>query len=82
MTLAEVENNVPGELRLTTPRKQKFVLRYDPKKWTISTDYPSNEGMEYSSFKTKWGGSRVQRVLLTNKDLKAKDTFEYVIERK
>ena len=82
MTLADVDVAVPGELRLTTPQRQNFVIRYDPKKWTVATEYPSTEGMEYSSFKTKWGGSRVQRILLTSKELKAKDKLSYIIERR
>ncbi|GHB79998.1 heparinase II/III domain-containing protein [Persicitalea jodogahamensis] len=81
ITIADVDWGTAGEIRITTPKNQKFSLRYDPKKWSVASDFPSNEGMEYSSFQTKWDGRRVQRILLTNKDLKAKDKFEYTIER-
>ncbi len=81
ITIADVDLGTKGEIRITTPQRQKFTLRYDSKKWNVASDFPSNEGMEYSSFKTKWDGHRVQRILLTNKELKTKDKFEYVIER-
>lgn len=82
MTLATVDTNVPGEVTLTTPQKQTFVIRYDPTKWTVATEFPSTEGMEYSSFKTKWNGHPVRRILLSGKDLKTKDKFQFVIERR
>ena len=82
ITVADVDLGTLGEIKINTPKGQKFRIRYDPKKWSASSDFPSNEGMEYSSFKTKWDGRRVQRVLLTNKDLKTSNKFEYVIERR
>ena len=82
MTIADVDTSTPGQVKLTTPDKQSFVLKYDPKKWSASSDFPSTEGMEYKSFKTKWGGSQVQRILLTNKDLSQKGKHSFVISRK
>ncbi len=82
ITVADIDLETPGMIKITTPKNQKFALRYNPKQWSAASDFPSNEGMEYSSFKTKWDGRRVQRVLLTSKDLKAKGSFQYVIERR
>lgn len=81
MTIADVDTTTPGQVKLLTPDKQSFVLKYDPKKWSASSDFPSTEGMEYKSFKTKWDGSRVQRILLTNKDLSQKAKHSFVISK-
>ncbi|TDB67911.1 heparinase II/III domain-containing protein [Arundinibacter roseus] len=79
MTISEVDVSNPGLVRITTPGKQVFALRYDPKKWTASSDFPSTEGMEYRSFKTKWDSHPVQRIILTSKTLKAKDKVSFTI---
>jgi hypothetical protein len=79
MTIADVDISTPGQVKLTTPDKQSFVLKYDAKKWSASSDFPSTEGMEYRSFKTKWDGHQVQRILLTNKDLSQKGKHSFVI---
>ncbi|HEV7350277.1 heparinase II/III domain-containing protein [Telluribacter sp.] len=81
MTIAEVDTSTPGQVKLTTPGKQSFVLRYDPKKWSASTDFPSTDGMEYRSFKTKWDSHPVQRILLTSKDLSQKGKHNFVLSR-
>ena len=57
------------------------MLKYDPKKWSASSDFPSTEGMEYKSFKTKWDSHPVQRILLTNKDLSQKGKHSFVISK-
>ncbi|WP_373331236.1 heparinase II/III domain-containing protein [Salmonirosea aquatica] len=80
MTICEVDTQVPGKVVLTTPTRQTYVLHYDPKQWSAATEFPSTEGMEYSSFKTKWDGHPVQRILLTNKTLKTKDQFVFTLE--
>ena len=81
MTIAEVDTSTPGQVKLTTPNKQSFVLNYDPKKWSASSDFPSTEGMEYRSFKTKWDSHPVQRILLTNKDLSQKGKHSFVLSK-
>lgn len=81
MTIADVDTSTPGLVKLTTPNKQSFVLKYDPKKWAASSDFPSTEGMEYRSFKTKWDSHPVQRILLTNKDLSQKGKHGFVISK-
>jgi hypothetical protein len=82
MTICKVDTSVPGQVVLTTPTRKNYILRYDPKQWAVTTEYPSTEGMEYSSFKTKWDGHLVQRILLTNKSLKAKNQFSFTVENK
>ncbi len=81
MTIAEVDVTKPGEVLLTTPQGQRFTIGYDAKKWRATTEFPSTEGMEYKSFKTKWGGHRVQRIVLTGQNLKAKDKVQFVISK-
>jgi hypothetical protein len=81
MTIADVDTSTPGLVKLTTPNKQSFVLKYDPKKWSASSDFPSTDGMEYRSFKTKWDSHPVQRILLTNKDLSQKGKHSFVISK-
>lgn len=77
MTICTIDTSVSGKILLTTPKNQVVTLQYDPKVWTVSTDLPSTEGMEYVSFKTKWDNRPVQRIILTNKNLvqKAKNSF-------
>ncbi|MBU1821265.1 MAG: heparinase II/III-family protein, partial [Bacteroidetes bacterium] len=82
MTICEVDTQVPGQVVLTTPSRRAYVLRYDPKQWKVATEFPSTDGMEYNSFKTKWDNHPVQRILLTNKSLKAKDQFVFTVENK
>jgi hypothetical protein len=81
MTIADVDTSVPGQVKLMTPNQQSFVLKYDPKKWSASSDFPSTDGMEYRSFKTKWSGHQVQRIILTNKDLSPKAKHSFTISR-
>jgi hypothetical protein len=80
MTVCKVDTSVPGSIVLTTPTQKNYVLRYDPKQWSVATEYPSTEGMEYSSFKTKWDSHPVQRILLTDKALKKKGQFVFTVE--
>jgi hypothetical protein len=43
---------------------------------------PSTEGMEYDSFKTKWGKKLVTRVLLTHKKPNTKGKYQLKFEGK
>ncbi|GAB3163204.1 heparinase II/III domain-containing protein [Telluribacter humicola] len=79
MTIADVDTSKPGLVKLTTPGRQTFVLRYDPKAWKVSTDFPSTDGMEYRSFKTKWDNRPVQRILLSNISLSQKGKHSFTI---
>ena len=58
-----------------------MTLRYDAKKWTATTELPSTEGMEYSSFKTKWNSKPVRRIILTNTAPEAKGKLVYSFKR-
>ncbi len=72
MTVCKTDLSKAGKILLTTPRNVVYVLTYDPSVWEASQDFPSTEGMEYSSFKTKWDGQSVQRLVLTRKKLTPK----------
>ncbi|WP_353721540.1 heparinase II/III family protein [Dyadobacter sp. 676] len=81
MTVCQVDTGTPGKIILTTPGKKTVSLAYDAKSWTVSTELPSTEGMEYSSFKTKWEGNPVTRIVLTSKTLKQKGKHSFVITK-
>ena len=71
MTVANVDISMSGKI-IISDGDAKLNLSYDPKLWTVSTEFPSTEGMEYESFKTKWAGKQVQRIVLTHKSPKVK----------
>ena len=81
MTVCKVDTSVPGKIILTTSGKKAVSLSYDQKSWTVSTELPSTDGMEYNSFKTKWDGAPVTRIILTSKALKAKGKHSFVITK-
>ncbi len=80
ITICNVDFSEAGKIVLSD-QGQVLILQYDPKKWTVGMDVPSTEGMEYSSFKTKWDSKPVQRILLTHKAPEAKGKLEYSIKR-
>jgi len=80
MTTCAIDLTPLGAVSLTTPNGQHFTLQYDPKLWTPTVDIPSTEGMEYSSFKTKWGNHPVQRIVLTSKALNPKGKHGFVLK--
>lgn len=80
MTTCTIDLTPLGAVSLTTPKGQHFTLQYDPKLWTASVDVPSTEGMEYNSFKTKWGNQPVQRIVLTSKALNPKGNHGFVLK--
>lgn len=63
ITIANVEQQKPGEIILTASSGKKLLLKYAAGEFRFSVDYPSMEGMEYSSFKTKWGGAILKRLI-------------------
>jgi len=77
MTVCDVDTATPGKIVLTTPKNQKVLVLYNAKTWTVSTDLPSTDGMEYKSFKTKWDNRPVRRIILSSKNLvqKGKNIF-------
>ncbi|MEQ1624868.1 MAG: hypothetical protein ABL870_09265, partial [Sediminibacterium sp.] len=60
----------------------QLQLDYDSKQWIASSELTSTEGMEYKSFKTKWDGKLVTRILLTAKTLKATGNHSFKISMK
>jgi hypothetical protein len=80
MTVCQVSTTTPGKIIFQTAAKKTVTLSYDPKIWNVATEFPSTEGMEYSSFKTKWYGP-VQRIILTAKAPGTTGKFRYVITK-
>jgi hypothetical protein len=81
MTVCAIDFSHPGIIRLTTPSGQSFSVQYNPALWSVSTELPSTEGMEYASFKTKWDNHPVQRIILTSKVLLPKGKYKFTIEQ-
>ncbi len=79
MTVCDIDTASPGKISLTTANKQNITLLYDAKNWSVSTDLPSTEGMEYNSFKTKWNSRPVRRIILTNKALQQKGKYTFTL---
>jgi hypothetical protein len=82
MTVANVNLSNPGSIILTGDENTQLQLDYDAKLWTASSELTSTEGMEYKSFKTKWGGKLVTRILLTAKTLKTTGIHSFKISMK
>ena len=82
MTVCTIEDNQKGQIILRGLKNAQLALNYDPNLWTVSTEQPSAEGMEYSSFKTKWGKNPVMRIILTHKLLTAKGKHIFTFEKK
>lgn len=79
MTVCDVDFSERGKIKLITPAKQIAVLNYEAKQWAVSTEKPSTEGPEYSSFATKWNGKLITRIVLTAINPKVSDKFNYSI---
>jgi hypothetical protein len=79
MTVCDVDIKEAGKLKFTTPAGKQIILFYDPNDWTLSIDKPSMEGAEYSSFPGKWNNRPIQRIILTNKNLKSKNQLRFSI---
>lgn len=82
MTIAEVDLSKPGVIVLKGNGNTQLQLDYDAKQWTASAELTSTEGMEYNSFKTKWDGKLVTRILLTAKTLKQSGAHSFKISMK
>ena len=82
MTICDIDNNQQGKIKLTGAKNTQLLLNYDPSVWTVTTEQPSTEGMEYSSFKTKWAGRKVMRIILTHKSLESKGKYGFTFEKK
>lgn len=80
MTVGDVNLAEAGKI-IISDGFLSMTLRYDAKKWTATTELPSTEGMEYSSFKTKWNSKPVRRIILTNTAPEVKGKFVYSFKR-
>lgn len=80
MTVCKVNINTPGIIILEAEHS-KFGINYDPKLWKPSIEIPSTEGMEYKSFKTKWDGKPISRIVLDHKTLKQKGKYSFVVKK-
>jgi glycine cleavage system protein P-like pyridoxal-binding family len=79
MTVCDVDTSEAGKVKLNTLSGKTAILNYDAKLWTISVEKPSTDGAEYSSFKTKWDGKEIKRIVLTAKTPNTKGIFNYSI---
>lgn len=66
MTTCDIDTSNKGIIILTTPSFKKYQISYDINKEVVSIDYPSMEGPEYSSFKTKWANRSIKRIILSH----------------
>jgi hypothetical protein len=82
MTIADVDLTKPGLIVLKGNGNTQLELNYDAKQWIATSELTSTEGMEYNSFKTKWDGKLVTRILLTAKTLKATGNHSFKISMK
>jgi hypothetical protein len=80
ITVCETDILTPGQIILKTTSGKKFTLAYDKNSWEVGLDFPSTEGMEYKSFKTKWDNKPVQRLILTHKKPSRKAKHSFVLK--
>ena len=76
-----VNLQTPGKIIFTSAGKKTVSLTYDPQLWTVTKEFPSTDGMEYKSFKTKWDNHPVQRIVLISKTFKQKGKHVFVISK-
>ncbi|MEQ1603427.1 MAG: heparinase II/III family protein [Pyrinomonadaceae bacterium] len=79
MTVCDAELSEPGTIKFKTQSGKTVVLSYDQAAWTVSSDKPSMEGPEYSSFTSKWNNRPIQRILLTAKDMTTAKAVKYSV---
>ncbi|KAA0989117.1 heparinase II/III domain-containing protein [Dyadobacter aurulentus] len=82
MTVCDVDSSEPGKVKLKGAGNTSLTLSYDPKMWSVSTEKPSTDGMEYESFKTKWDNRPVTRIVLDSKQLKQNGKHRLVFDTK
>ena len=79
MTVCKVDTLTKGVIDLTTPTSKKFQIIYNPKQVKLNISYPSMEGAEYSSFKSKWNNTTITKITLTQNNIGTKETWKYII---
>jgi hypothetical protein len=80
MTVCDVDTKTPGKVFFKDAKGNGLALQYDAKAWSVKTEMPSFEGMEYESFDKKWGGKKITRVILTRNNTKAKGDHRFSFE--
>ncbi|SOE23355.1 Heparinase II/III-like protein [Spirosomataceae bacterium TFI 002] len=80
MTICKIDVSQSGIIKLSGDENTELNVKYDPKMWSVSTELPSTEGMEYESFNKKWDGKTVTRIVLTQKNpsVKGSSSLEFV----
>jgi hypothetical protein len=76
MTICNVDLSQQGKILLKGNNNVQLIVHYDPKVWSIATDKPSTEGMEYESFKTKWGRNSITRLIFNKTTLESKGQYK------
>jgi hypothetical protein len=79
MTVCKVDTLTKGVIKLTTASEKKYQIIYNPKKVKLNISYPSMEGAEYSSFKSKWNNATITRITLMQNNIGVKESWQYII---
>ena len=82
MTVCKVDTLTKGVINLTTTTEKKYEIIYNPKQVKLSISYPSMEGAEYSSFKSKWNNATITKITLTQNNIGNKESWKYIIRPK
>jgi len=80
LTTASIEMRTAGEIVLTTKMGKQIVIAYPAASFYYTVEYPSEEGMEYSSFVNKWPGVSIKRLVFHSKNLMAKGNWLFTIQ--
>ena len=80
MTICDIDASEKGRILLKGGNDTQLTINYNAKFWSVATEKPSTEGMEYESFKTKWDNRPVTRIVLTSNKLKAKGKHRFSFE--
>jgi hypothetical protein len=80
LTTASIDTRTAGEIMLTTKMGKQVTISYPAADFYYTVEYPSEEGMEYSSFVNKWPGVSIKRLVFHSKNLMAKGTWLFTIQ--
>ena len=80
LTTATIELRSAGEIMLTTKMGKQILLSYPAGDFSFSVEYPSVEGMEYSSFVNKWPGVTIKRLVFRSTNPLAKGNWMFTIQ--
>jgi len=81
MTICDIDISQAGKIKLSGINNTGLIIHYNPAMWLVSIEEPSTEGMEYSSFKTKWNSRKVMRIVLTSKVEVLKGKSGFIFEK-